>query len=96
VIAIDQDALGKAARAISKTEEGFILIKDLEDGNKAVGLCNSGEIPQKMTLRWAEAALKGKKVIRNLWKQKDIGIYNDQFSVMVPRHGVVMVKISRM
>jgi alpha-galactosidase len=94
VIAIDQDPLGKAARAISKTEESFILIKDMEDGSKAAGLCNSGEIPQRITLKWADAGLKGKKVIRDLWKQKNRGIYHDEFSVIVPRHSVVMVKIS--
>jgi len=94
VIAIDQDPLGNAATAISRTEESFILIKELEDGSEAAGLCNSGEIPQRITLKWAEAGLKGKKVIRDLWKQKNIGVYNNKFSVIVPRHGVVMIKIS--
>jgi alpha-galactosidase len=94
VIAIDQDPLGKSARAISKTEENFILLKDLEDGSKAAGLCNSSEIPQKLTLRWDDAGLKGKQMVRNLWKQKNIGVYDHEFSMVVPRHGVVMVKIS--
>jgi len=94
VIAVDQDPLGKSARAIAKTEETFILIKDLEDGSKAAGLCNSSEIPQKISLKWAAAGLKGKQTIRDLWKQKDIGVYDHEFSVMVPRHGVVMVKLS--
>ena len=94
VIEIDQDPLGEAAKAIRKTEESFILIKNLEDGSKAVGLCNNGEIPINMTLNWPEANIKGKQVIRDLWKQKNIGIYQGKYSVMVPRHGVVMVKIS--
>jgi len=94
VIEIDQDPLGKGARAIRKTEESFALIKDLEDGNKAAGLCNTSEVPLSMTLTWAEAGIKGKQVIRDLWKQKNIGIYEDKFKITVPRHGVVMVKIS--
>jgi alpha-galactosidase len=94
VIAIDQDPIGESAKAIRKTEESFILIKNLEDGSKAVGLCNNGEIPINMTLNWPEANIKGKQVIRDLWKQKNIGIYQGKYSVTVPRHGVVMVKIS--
>jgi Alpha-galactosidase len=95
VIEIDQDPLGKAARVIRKTEESFVLIRELEDGNKAVGLCNSGEIPLSMKLTWSEAGIEGKQVIRNPWKQKNIGIYQDKFSVTVPRHSVVMIKISK-
>ena len=94
VIAVDQDPLGKSARAIAKTEETFILVKDLADGSKAVGLCNSSEITQKIILKWTGAGLKGRQMIRHLWRQKDIGVYNNEFSAAVPRHGVLMIKLS--
>lgn len=95
VIEIDQDPLGKGATAIRKTEESFILIKHLEDGSKAAGLCNSGEVPLNMTITWSEAGLTGKQMIRNPWTQKNIGVYQNKFSVTVPRHSVMLVKINK-
>ncbi len=38
VIGINQDVLGKQARIIRKTEDELILVKDLEDGSKAVAI----------------------------------------------------------
>lgn len=95
VIEIDQDALGKAAKIISKSDESFLMIKDLEDGSKAVGLCNSGEIPLNMTFNFSDAGLSGKQIIRDLWRQKDIGSFRNKFTATVPRHGVVFVRIRK-
>jgi len=38
VIAINQDVLGKQARILRKTANELVMVKDLEDGSKAVGL----------------------------------------------------------
>jgi len=32
--------------------------------------------------------------VRDLWRQRDIGVREGDFSEMVPRHGVVLVKIT--
>jgi len=32
--------------------------------------------------------------VRELWRQKDLGKFNDEFKAEVARHGVVLVKIS--
>lgn len=93
VIDVNQDALGKPGRIITKSDESFIMVKDLEDGSKAVGLCNSGEIPRNITFSFSEAGLSGRQIIRNLWKQKDIGSFRDEFTATVPRHGVLLVRI---
>lgn len=93
VIDIDQDPMGKGARELANTEESFILIKDMKDGSKAAGLCNSGELPLKMTLKWDEAGIKGKQMLRDPWKQKNIGIYQHEYSAIVPRHSVVLLKL---
>jgi alpha-galactosidase len=37
----------------------------------------------------------GKQVVRDLWRQKDLGKFQGEFQAMVPRHGVVLVKIGR-
>ena len=37
VIDVNQDTLGKQARILRHTAGEFVLVKDLEDGSKAVG-----------------------------------------------------------
>jgi alpha-galactosidase len=35
-----------------------------------------------------------RQLVRDLWRQKDLGYFKDQFQTPVPRHGVVLVKVS--
>jgi len=32
--------------------------------------------------------------VRDLWRQKDLGYFKDHFQTLVPRHGVVLVRVS--
>ena len=43
VIAVDQDPLGQSARVVPLADETFLMVKDLDDGSKAVGLVNRGQ-----------------------------------------------------
>ena len=95
VIAVDQDPLGRQASRVSKTEDDTeVWAKDLEDGSKAVGLFNRSEVPLVVAAKWADLGLAGPHVIRDLWRQKSLGVAYNDFSVEVPRHGVVLLKIS--
>ena len=95
VIAVDQDSIGKQARILRQTPKEFVLVKDLEDGSKAVGLFNLGERPTKLAVSWAELGISGEQRVRDLWRQKEIGIIVDNFATEVPRHGVALVRINR-
>ena len=53
VIEVNQDELGQCARAIPLTENQYLLVKDLADGAKAIGLVNWGEFPARLTAEWA-------------------------------------------
>jgi len=106
VIAINQDPLAMPSKKIV-TDEGQIWYKYLEDGSVAVGFFNidpyaivwdqkEGEKTQKrkykMTLKLSKLGLKGKYIVRDLWRQKDLGIADDSFVTEVPYHGVSLVK----
>ena len=39
--------------------------------------------------------LKGNCLVRDLWRQKDLGDYEKQFKATVNSHGVVFVKIKK-
>jgi alpha-galactosidase len=71
-----------------------VWARPLEDGSIAVGLFNRGELPAKVTARWSDLKLSGDQRVRDLWRQQDLGTYAETFSARVPRHGVVLVKVS--
>lgn len=95
VIEVNQDALGEGAHVIKKTDHCFLMIKNLSDGSKAVGLFNRGKEATPVEVDWAALQMKGKHAVRDLWHGKELGFFKQQFSTMVPAQGVVMVKISK-
>ena len=95
VIEVNQDPLGEGARVIKQTEECFIMVKNLVDGSKAVGLFNRGKDAAWVEIDWTALNLKGKQAIRDLWHQKELGVFKQKFSAQVPAQGVIMVKISK-
>lgn len=96
VIEIDQDPLGQCGRVIicDKAEDLFLMVKDLHDGSKAVGLFNRGWCEGRISARWADLAVVGPQAVRDLWRQKDLGIFDDCFESVVPARGVVLVRLS--
>lgn len=93
VIEVNQDPFGKQAPIIEKTEEYFVMAKDMEDGSKALGLFNTAETQTEITVLWKELSIKGPHRVRDLWRQKDLSTSRNQFKAQVPRHGVVFVRM---
>jgi alpha-galactosidase len=93
VLAVDQDPLGKQAGRISKDGNLEVWAKDLMDGSKAVGLFNRGDEKAEVTAGFDQLGLKGKCLVRDLWRQKDIGTFENHYKSVVPSHGVVLLKI---
>lgn len=96
VIAVNQDPLGKQATVISRQGDAGVMAKELEDGSKAVGLFNPGDNgKQSVELKWTDLNIKGKYIVRDLWRQKDLGTFDDSFKAEVPQHGVVMISLRK-
>jgi alpha-galactosidase len=94
VIEVDQDQLGEGGQVIQKGDNQFLMVKNLADGSKAVGLFNRGKVATTVYIDWAELQISGRQTVRDLWREKDLGNFDNQFSAEVPAQGVVMVKIS--
>lgn len=96
VIAVDQDVAGiQGSRIFSDPEKQIeIWAKPLSDGSKAVGLFNLSENKQRISVSWDQLKITGKQLVRNLWKQKNTGVFDNNYSAEVPVHGVVFFKIS--
>lgn len=94
VIEVNQDALGKSARVVKIDGDAFLMIKELEDGARAVGLCNRGEVEIDIAAKWSDLGLTGKQAVRDLWRHQHLGEFQDTFSAVVPRHGVALMKFT--
>jgi alpha-galactosidase len=76
-----------------------VLAKNLEDGSKAVGLFNRSTKAAKVTLNWDDIKkidpkfAGGKWRVRDLWRQKDLGVFDKEFGTDVAPHGVVLVQL---
>ena len=93
VIEVDQDPLGKQAHRVSQKDGAEVWTKDMEDGSKAVGLFNRGDMPVKVTANWADLGITGKQRVRDLWRQRDIGVFSESFGATIDRHGVMMLRV---
>jgi alpha-galactosidase len=94
VLAIDQDALGKQA-TVASNEGNTLLVysRPLEDGSLAVALYNLGHEPAKVTAKWTDLKLSGEHSVRDLWRQKELGNFANEFSMTIAPHGAELVKI---
>jgi len=93
IIAIDQDPEAKPAKKISELGSTLVVARPLKGNVVAVGLFNRGEATATVAVRWADLGLHGKLSVRDLWAHKDRGAIANQFSAVVPAHGVVLITV---
>ena len=93
VLAVSQDPLGQAAGRVRAEPWLEVWARPLEDGSMAVGMFNRAPVESEVEVRWDELGLSGPLEVRDLWRHMDLGTSTGQFSAMVPRHGVALVRI---
>ena len=92
VIAVDQDSPTWPARRVEQYKGVEVWVRGLKDGSKAVGLFNRCAAPATVELIWGRAGLDGRQMLRNLWQHKDLGTFDESFSLKVPAHGAVLLR----
>ncbi|NOY36459.1 MAG: alpha-galactosidase [Chlorobi bacterium] len=92
VLAIDQDILGKQADKVYDRENIQYWVKEVNGGH-ATGIFNLRDKAVTVTVKISDLGLEGTFTIRDLWRQTDLGTFNDSFTVTIPPHGVVLVKM---
>jgi alpha-galactosidase len=95
LIDVDQDALGHQAKIVRKNDEELILAKAMEDGSLAVGLFNLSEAKKTISASWQDLELKGRRRMRDVWRQTDGGKVQGQLSWEIAPHGVKFVRLFR-
>ncbi len=93
VLDVNQDQLGRQAVRVQHDDAQEIWAKPMSDGSTAVGLFNRSCLTRTVTLPFASLGLKGPHRLRDLWRQKDLGVAADTFAVKTPGHGVLLLKV---
>lgn len=98
LIAINQDPLVYQARRIKDNGDTEVWAKPListMSGKVAVALLNRSARDQEINFKMEEVGIdSGKKYkVRDLWKHKNITFNKDKLSMVVPAHGIVVLKI---
>jgi alpha-galactosidase len=109
VLAVNQDPLGKQATVVSEQGDQVSVSRNgdqvrkvfphqvwaspLEDGSQAVGLFNLGDETAQVTVKWSDLGVSGKQTVRDLWRQKDLGQFEESFQATVPSHGALLVRL---
>jgi alpha-galactosidase len=94
-ISIDQDLLGAQGDRLSAVGSMEIWSKPLSDGSDAVALFNRGELETPMTLKMSDLNLENAVKLHDVWANKDITILNGTYTAVVPKHGVVLLRIRK-
>ncbi len=93
VLDIDQDPMGMPGRCLLR--QGYLQVwgKKLENGGMALGFFNLGRQELTAKLNLSQLGLKGAQQIRDLWRQKDLGTFDQTFSTSIHPHGVILVRL---
>ncbi|HUA81502.1 MAG TPA: glycoside hydrolase family 27 protein, partial [Dyella sp.] len=95
VLAINQDALGKAGRRVMQEGPIQLWMRPLADGTIAVGLLNTLNHDLSATLDFKALGLRGAVAARDVWAHRDLGQIDDRHVFNVPSLGVVMLKLGK-
>ena len=93
VVAIDQDQAGIQGYPVAQEGPLAVWVKPLWDGGKAVGLFNRGESAMPVTAHFRDIGIGDQASVRDLWAKRDLGVVQNRFTAVVPKHGVVLVKV---
>jgi alpha-galactosidase len=93
VIEVDQDPLGRPGERAAKDGDLEVWARQMEDGSLAVGLFNRGEGLKVVAAKWEDLGISGPRRVRDLWRQREVGVFDGRFEAFVARHGVVLVRL---
>jgi alpha-galactosidase len=95
VIAIDQDVLGRAGDRVYADGPIEVWTRPLANGDMAVGIFNRGDYQSPVELDMARIGIQHPVLARDLWAHKSLGRVSTPFNSVVPKHGVVLLRLSQ-
>jgi alpha-galactosidase len=93
LIEINQDPLGECGEVLGVPAETFVVVKRMEDGSRAIGLCNRDFQPRRIAVRWADLGLSGRQRVRDAWRGRDLGVFAEGYEAVVPERFVEVLRM---
>jgi alpha-galactosidase len=95
VLDVNQDSLGRQGRRLVEYGTTEIWTKLLNGGAVAVALFNRGANLASVKVKWSELGMRGPHQIRDLWKRANLPDATDSYSIELPSHGSVLLKVTQ-
>ena len=93
VIETNQDELGAQAALVAKGPRAQVWAKPMSDGSFVFALFNTAEDATRISIDYESLGLEGEWLVRDLWRQKDEGIFALKYSAEVPEHATHLVRL---
>jgi alpha-galactosidase len=91
VLRVNQD--GADPRQLYKRDGGMVWVSEAGGGAKYAALFNISDVGKEVLLDFSLLGWKRSVKVRDCWMQKDLGTYKKKYSVVIPAHGAVLLKI---
>jgi alpha-galactosidase len=95
LIALNQDPLGRQAAVCHRDGDRWVFVKELFNGDRAVGLVNLGETPTDMVAAWKHLNIQGTWSARDVYARRDLGDCSDEIGGNVSVHGILVFRLTR-
>ncbi|HLY28173.1 MAG TPA: glycoside hydrolase family 27 protein [Aggregatilineales bacterium] len=95
VIGVDQDPSGIQGYKVKEQLPGLqVWARPLADHSWAVVLLNRTTSAAPMQVYWKDLSLnKPQAIVRDLWLQTGVGVFQEKYSTSVDAHGVVFIRV---
>ncbi len=93
VLAVNQH--GENPKQLYKKDGSMVWISNVQD-SKDIYVClfNIADSAHDVVVDFASLGLKGKVVVRDLWKKADIGSFKKQYKQTINAHGSILLRLS--
>ncbi len=95
VLAVNQDPCGKQADLVRQGPGYQVWAKELENGSIAIGLFNLTGNNLYIPFEMNDLQLDGIWVLRDLWRQTELGTVRGHFEMKAPAHGARFITLTR-
>lgn len=96
LIAVNQDPLAEQAYIVKYDNGCYILARDIEVAQgktRVLTVLNLNNDQRTVNVNFKDLCLDGKVSMRDLFEQKDLGIFSSTYNVAVPAHGCRIYKL---
>lgn len=96
LIALNQDPLGLQAYVVQHDNEGYVLVKDIEQKRgkaRAVALYNPADTPCLFSVPFSALEFEEKVKVRDLVKHTDLGSFSGSFEQELPARSAIILRM---